>query len=353
VNTPRRQRFACWVLTGLVLVLAGGLAAAGKSDPIPPMSPSRSPVARVDYRGWHDSLVLSNGFVEAVVVPAIGRIMQFRLAGASDGPFWENAALAGRNTGPGAGQWANYGGDKAWPAPQADWDRIIGRGWPPPETFDGHPMGFAIDGAAVTLVSPVDAGYGIRVRRRIELAPDRPVMTVTTSYEMVTGQPLNVAVWVITQLKDPAAVYVLRPGVAPSGRVYVSQSDGTPARLQVADGWLSLARDPHQNRKIGARAATLVWVGGTELLRIDSALVPGGVYPDGGSSAEIYTNADPLAYVELELLGPLTRLQPGDTLTRVSTYTLTRRTEQDPTIEIRRLLAAQAESPPPVNSPPR
>jgi hypothetical protein len=339
------QPFARFLLAGLALAVTGGLTAAKEPSQIQPMPQSHRQVARIDYHGWRDALVLGNGLVEVVVVPAVGRIMQFRFVGASDGPFWMNPAPAGQSAATTTGDWANFGGDKTWPAPQADWDRIAARGWPPPAAFDSRPMEAVIDGASVTLVSPVDTGYGIRVRRRIELAPDRPVMTVTTSFEKAAGQPLDAAVWIITQLKDPAAVYALRPDLGSSGRAYVNQGAGTPAGLHVADGWLSLTRDPSQNHKIGLRAATLVWVGEAELLRIDSALVPGGKYPDDGSSAEVYTNADPLAYVELELLGPLARLQVGDKIERVSTYTLVRRVEKDPETEIRRLLAAPADSP--------
>ena len=47
------------------------------------------------HRGWRDAVILRNGVVEAVVVPSVGRVMQFRLAGRADGPFWENEKLAG------------------------------------------------------------------------------------------------------------------------------------------------------------------------------------------------------------------------------------------------------------------
>src|SRR5208283_981033 len=192
-----------------VLALASLFPAFTNAGQYPPMSPPPRSVKRINYQRWPDSLLLSNGLVEAVVVPAIGRVMQLRLVGELDGPFWENPALAARNAVADPNDWSNFGGDKAWPSPQSDWDRLAGRGWPPPAGFDGRPMEASIDeSAAVTLVSPIDAGYGIRVRRRIELSPDRPVMTVTTTYEKVAGGPLEVAVWVITQLKDPVVVSV-------------------------------------------------------------------------------------------------------------------------------------------------
>jgi hypothetical protein len=337
---PRPKR-SVRALLPLALALVGLLPAASGTSQIAPMSSHPLSVQPIEYRGWTHSLLLSNGLVEAIVVPAIGRVMQLRFTGDREGPIWENPALAAGNVPPDPKEWANFGGDKAWPSPQSDWDHFAGRGWPPPSAFDGCSMEATVDGtSAVILASPIDPGYGVRVRRRIELAADRPVMTITTTYEKVAGSPVEVAVWVITQLKDP--LLVSAPLVGSSGKAagFVLQSETPPPSLHAADSLLSLTRDPMQNHKIGMRAGTLVWVGATELLRIDSTLVSGKPYPDSGCSAEIYTNADPLAYVELELLGPLTRLAVGEKIERVSSYSLARRSLPDPKLEVSRLLAA-------------
>src|SRR4030095_7888142 len=45
------------------------------------------------YDGWNDCLIVRNSKVEAVIVPAVGRVMQFRFADRDDGIFWENRAL--------------------------------------------------------------------------------------------------------------------------------------------------------------------------------------------------------------------------------------------------------------------
>ena len=42
-------------------------------------------VTPVSYHGWADCYLLANGSVEALVVPAIGRVMQLRLEGAAEG----------------------------------------------------------------------------------------------------------------------------------------------------------------------------------------------------------------------------------------------------------------------------
>ena len=202
---------------------------------------------------------------------------------AEEASYWENPALSAENGERDSEGWANYGGDKTWPSPQSGWERAAGRGWPPPQAFDGLPAEARIEGdSAVTLVSAVEPGYGIRARRRIELAADRPVLTVTTTYDKISGPPVEVAVWVITQVKDPALVCAPLSGATGNAQGFVPQSDELPAGLHVAGQLLSLTRDFRQNHKIGMQAATLVWVGATELLRIDSSLVAGAKYPDDG-----------------------------------------------------------------------
>ena len=73
-------------------------------------------------------------------------------------------------------------------------------------------------------------------------------------------------------------------------------------------------------------------------LRIDSPRVKKGIYPDGGSSTEIYTSPDPLKYIEMESLGPLKQLKPMDRLKESVTYQLSRRSHPTPEAEARALL---------------
>jgi hypothetical protein len=58
-----------------------------------------------------------------------------------------------------------------------------------------------------------------------------------------------------------------------------------------------LTRDSNKSHKIGCDASTLLWMGEKVAVRIDSSRVLGASYPDNNSSAEIYTNLDPKAYV--------------------------------------------------------
>jgi hypothetical protein len=286
-------------------------------------------VQKIRYQEWADSLVLGNGKVEAVIVPAIGRVMQFRFVGEQEGPFWENADLFGKSPDHRSKTWGNFGGDKTWPAPQSDWPKITPRSWPPPQAFDSMPVTAEIrltpQTKMVELISAVDPHYGIRTRRLVVLDYKRPQMTITTTYEKVEGDPVTVGVWIITQLKDPQAVHILLPKNPIFAEGYTKQSKQLPAELKRQGRLLSLKRDPKVSTKIGTDASSLLWIGEKYTLRIDSPRATKETYPDQGSSAEVYTNLDPLKYVELEMLGPLKTIKVGDRIEHANTYTLSRK----------------------------
>jgi hypothetical protein len=299
---------------------------------------------KTKYHGWPDSYVLSNGKAEVVVVPRIGRVMQFKFVGGED-VFWENRALDGVAAVWNPTNWINFGGDKAWPAPEADWPKHMRQTvWRPPPAFDGTPAQARLErNGDVVLTTTVDTFFGLRVERRIHLDEEQPVMTITTRYERdrAADEPIEVAIWVVTQLQQPERLYIPRPAKSPFSEGYVLLSKTAPPSLRVQPRWLSLERDGTTAYKIGADAGTLLWIGKDAAMRIDSARVPGAEYPDKGSSVEIYTNPDPLKYIELETLGPLQTLKPGDRIERVNTYTLIRRADSPADREAGRIISEE------------
>lgn len=276
-----------------------------------------------NYHGW-PAVILSNEKVEAVVVPSIGRVMQFRFVGEEEGPFWENRALDGKEPQPESKDWINFGGDKSWPAPQADWPKVTGRGWPPPRAFDAMPVKVEKLAEELVLTTAIDPHYGIRTERRISLEPGKAVMRIVTHYEQVSGEPMKVGVWIITQLKDPELVLMALPekSIFPLG--YNKQSDTLPEGLKREGNVVSCKRSRTASTKIGSDAEVLEWRDKQWKVTIHSARIAGAEYPDQNSSAEIYTNPDPLQYVELEMLGPLKVLKPGDRLSQTNSYFLER-----------------------------
>jgi hypothetical protein len=299
-----------------------------------------------DYHGLK-AIIISNASARVVVVPASGRILSFQLCSHSkcgENPIWNHPQLGAGLKADDEG-WTNYGGDKSWPAPQSDWPKIIGKGWPPPTGFDHMPFSADIEHGIVTLTSPVDPSYGIRVRRLIALDRIKPILHVTTMYEKVQGDPVNVSVWTITQLDSPERGYILLPenGAIPGG--YTKPAHDSPnapypfEKVTVDGRLLSFTRDPKTKRKLGSDGDRLLWLGKTQTLLIEQTptKAPAAHYPDD-SHSQIYTNPDELPYVEFELFSPLESMKTGSSTRLEATYRLGLRKSPDDKAEAQRIL---------------
>lgn len=304
-------------------------------DP-PEASRTKVTVARMCWHGWPECYLIGNGIVEVIVVPAIGRVMQLRLAGETKGAFWGNRALDGQPCRSNSNEWINFGGDKCWPAPQSAWTKQQGRDWPPPVAFDALPMEAVAGECEVVLSSPVDPNLGIQVIRYVELDADLPVMRIRSEFRKVAGDAVRVSVWTITQMHDPERVFVALRKDSTMPRGYIRLTEAEPEDLRIAGGLLSLVRPSVHCSKIGADATSMAWVGEELAVRVDSEDGP-GEYPDGGCITQVYTSPDPYPYVELETLGPLATMRAGDRIERSTVYTILPRSESDPEAEARSL----------------
>ncbi len=353
------KRAGRWTAAGCIGALLLGGALLARQDAVR--------ISRGDF-DW-PSVVLSNAKAEVTVVPSIGRVMSFRLVTAVGGgdatPFWRNAALRGKAVDPASEIWLNFGGDKTWPAPQSQWPQLAGRAWPPPAGFDAAVNQAELSGTAglgpnqIALVSPVDAHYGIRVRRVITLDEQRPILTIETTYTKVTGAAARVSVWVVTQTRSPERVFAVVAAHSKFQRGFQLLSENVPTDMRRDAELISFSRGHARSAKIGVDGDTLIWVGkadessqgaglGTSL-RVDTRTPVDNQreaeWPDQGCHAEIYTNPDDselgpgLSYVEMETLGPVRVLKQGESLTQTNIYRLRQRTEADPTAEARKMLA--------------
>ena len=292
-----------------------------------------------DFHGW-PSIVLGNSVAEVVIVPGIGRVMQFRLlADKGSGAFWNHPAI-GRDLQPDDG-WKNYGGDKTWPSPQADWPKIIGRAWPPPTPFDSLAYAATIRGHTVELVSPVDSNYGIRVKREITLDAKKPAMTIETIYEKVQGPPARVAIWTITQLISPERAFIYAPPHSAFANGYLNLMHTPISDLRTEGRLVSVTRDTEKNSMIGSDGDALLWIGAGPDVLIENETPrdpKGSEWAEQGAHSKIYTNAaSQRAYIELELLDHLQEMKPGTRQSLTVSYTLIPRSKSDPVEEAKKV----------------
>lgn len=326
--------------TALISFLASVMIMAGCAihSPVRDPAPAPTKVERITYHGWTNSLRLSNERVEVVVVPQVGRIMSFRFLD-GENVFWEDRSLDGRRGDWESKEWVNFGGEKTWPAPEADWIKYTRRKeWRPPPAFDAWPVEARVEGGEVVMTSSIDPFYGVRTTRRLKVYFH--TLHVTTSYERLHGEPAKIGVWTIAQFREPVAVYV--PVITNSifGDGYFKFDNQPWSCIERKDNYLKITRDPKAAHKMGCDAYRFVWVGEKEKCSVVTLAPrpPGGEYPDRGASAEVYTNPDPKKYVELELLGPLSLMKPGDRINFTNRYSLWRRSKADPDADARWLL---------------
>lgn len=280
-------------------------------------------VERINYHGWSSALRMRSAETEVVVVPEIGRVMSFRFLD-GENVFWEDRSLDGQPGQPNGKEWINFGGDKTWPAPESDWGQHTGRKeWMPPTAFDSLGVESRTNRGGVTHTSPVDPHYGIRTVRQISLYMRN--LSIITTYEKVSGEPFKVGVWTITQFKEPVAVYAPARTSSIFADGYFKFSDEPWPQLQREGRHIKITRDPKAPHKMGSDANQLLWVGEKELCLVSNWGPAGSEYPDRGARAEVYTNPDPKKYVELEMLGPLSLMKPGDRISFHVSYLLDRR----------------------------
>ena len=287
--------------------------------------------ADINYHGWK-ALQLSNGIMTVVVVPDIGaRVMEYKLKAH---PFlWVNPAEFGKLYEPPKTEkereWHNYGGYKAWPAPQSDW-----HGPPDPlgSTLDsgrwkGEIAGREGETASLRLVSPADEQVtGLQITRQLTLHSGTTRLTVQETFKNVSDQPRTWSIWDVTQVPGSLAQGLKS---SPEARVYFPLNPASKfgkGFYEIAEGgaaqWLPAAAPglmgvtyQHQTGKIGAdsQAGWVTYVDEkhdyTYAKRFRAERT--GNYPDKGCTVEVYTSGG-LSYMEVEVLSPLTTLKPGD-----------------------------------------
>jgi len=178
---------------------ANGVATA------PPSGDFSAHIDGVNYRGWN-AYRLTNGLVSLTVVPDIGgRAIQFALGDKE--LFFVNPAFVGKvlpesENNPKAG-FANYGGDKVWPAPE---------GWLSDEEWPSIPY-FVLDGShfqaevvsrtpqevALRVTSPGDPRTGIQFARTYHVYSGTTRVRVDEVMRNISLRQIRWGIWHLVQ----------------------------------------------------------------------------------------------------------------------------------------------------------
>ncbi|MGH9468714.1 MAG: DUF4380 domain-containing protein [Terriglobia bacterium] len=160
---------------------------------------------KAHYNGW-EVYRLTNGIISLYIAPQLGgRAIQLELGG--EGLFFVNKNLAGKilpesENNVKAG-WANYGGDKVWPAPEG-WSNDDEWASVPYYILDGSHYAFAVvkdtpAEAAVRVTSPKDPRTGVQFERTFHVYAGTTRVTVEQVMKNISHRQIRWGIWHVLQ----------------------------------------------------------------------------------------------------------------------------------------------------------
>jgi hypothetical protein len=278
-------------------------------------------VEKTQYKGWKNNYRVTNGEVELIVTADVGpRIIRFGFAGGQN-LFKEFADQMGKS---GEDKFQLRGGDRVWKAPE---DPVAT--WAP----DNVPVEIQVTSTGLIAREPVEPLT--KLQKEIEISMEPSGTNVTVSHRITNRSlfPLEFSAWALTMMA-PGGVAVA--GFPPRGHhpqnldatnplVMWAYTNLADPRWKFTRKYLTLRQDPNNRepQKIGSSNPD-TWVA---YLLNDEAFIKrtkpdlSKRYPDFGCSFETFTNQD---FLEVETLGPLTKLAPGQTVELVEHWGLFR-----------------------------
>jgi hypothetical protein len=278
-------------------------------------------VQKVEYKGWANCYRISNGEVELIVTGDVGpRIIRYGFVGGQN-LFKEFSDQLGKS---GEEKFQLRGGDRVWKAPE---DPIAT--WEP----DNVPVEIEITSTGVIAREPVEPGTKLQKEIQVDLAPSGSSVTVSHRISNRSLFSLEFAPWALTMMAQGGTVV---SGFPPRGHhpanleatnplvmwAYTNLSD---PRWKFTRKYLTLRQDPNNNdaQKLGMFNAD-TWA--AYLLNGEAFVKktrpdPTKSYPDFGCSFETFTNNE---FLEVETLGPMTKIAPGQTVELVEHWGLFR-----------------------------
>ena len=302
----RLDRALASAVTSLAVLTAGAASAEVK-------------VEKASCLGQHDCLRLSNGTVEVVVTTDIGpRIARYALAG-GENILGEVPELVTKTE---LGEWKPWGGHRLWHAPEGN-----PRSYAP----DNAPVRVEMLAQGVLLRQPVEAGTGIE--KAISVTLDGTGSRVSVSHVLTNRNlwDVELAPWALTIMRAGGTVIVPQEPYGAHAQnllpvrplVLWAYTDLSDPRFTIGKRYIRLRSDPQRTEPqkigIGNKQGWAAYNHGRTVFLKRFTHRPQDVYPDYGSNVEVFT-AGP--FIELETLGPLSRLGPGGIAQHFEEWTL-------------------------------
>ncbi len=278
-------------------------------------------VEKTSYKGWQNCYRVSNGEVELIVTGDVGpRVIRFGFVGGQN-LFKEYPEQLGKT---GEEKFQLRGGDRVWKAPE---DPIAT--WAP----DNVPVDIRVTPAGLVARAPVELLTGLQKEIEVSMAPSGTGVTVSHRITNHGLFPLEFSPWVLTMMAQGGIAIT---GFPPRGHhpenleatnplVMWAYTNLADPRWKFTREYLTLRQDPNNKdaQKIGLfnRDTWAAYVLNGEAFVKRAQSDPAKTYPDFGCSFETFTNNE---FLEMETLGPFTRVPPGHTVEQTERWILFR-----------------------------
>jgi len=278
----------------------------------PPAALPKGAISRITYRGWKDSYLLTNGQGRLVIVPAIGgRIMEYSLNGRNC--IFENPAEYGKVYPQQNQIWYNYGGYKTWNSPADRWQP---KGWPPDPALDYGPANIEITGSdSLRIIGAPSLASGLLLIKDISLDA-KGEATLVQRIRNISSETSEWGVWDVTQVKTPCFVaFPINVKTHLPGGLYYMIEGSEKSKQWTVEGGVCIVEYRREAGKIGSDVSE-GWMAyfhdRLAYIKRFPPLIEGALYPDNGTSAQVFTSGGKPDYIEMEILSPIFRLKPGE-----------------------------------------
>ena len=276
-------------------------------------------IEKIEYKGWPNCYRISNDLVDLVVTTDVGpRIIRYGFIGEPN-EFKENAEDLGKT---GEEFWRPYGGHRLWHAPE---DRI--RTYFP----DNFPVQVRPYAKFLRVTQLTESTTGIQKEMDIRLDPDSSHVQVTHRLVNNNLWEIELSVWALSVMDvGGVAILPLPPrgehprDLLPSSTLilwpYTNLAD---PRWTIGKRFILFRQNPRwpEPQKIGAVVPDgwVAYARNGHLLVKKLTVYEDADYPDMGSMVEFFNRVE---MAEIETLGPIVRLAPGEGVEHVEDWYL-------------------------------
>ena len=278
-------------------------------------------IAIREFNGWNKNIYMTNGVIELYITLEVGpRIIGFSFVD-GENIFKEFSEQQGKSN---EGEFMLRGGHRLWTAPEAK-----------PRTYypDNDPVMWKELSEYSVLIMPIaEEENGIQKSMEVTISESGDAVTVTHYISNISQWAIELAPWAITVMRENGRAIIPLPEKRPHTDVLVPEyplvawpyTNLNDKRYGFGEKYITFAQDTAmQPTKIGLGLskgfAAYQYKNDVFVKYFD--YYEGEGYPDMGCNFETFSNEE---FLEVESLGPLSLIEPGEVIAHVETWRMLR-----------------------------